>query len=166
MKKLSVFLLIFLTVFGLDFYSKLYVYNHLEQFFPRGYLIFDSGFGIRLLWQYVENRGGAWGALADYHTELLIFRVCVIGFLFFYLMFSKQRVLQFLGISMVIAGAFSNVFDCFFYGHVIDMIHFTFWGNSYGVFNVADAAIFMGAIAYIFARQFQKKPKKKKAIAE
>ena len=46
--------------------------------------------------------------------------------------------------TLILAGAISNVIDTFVYGHVVDMIHFTFWGYDYAVFNLADSAVCLG----------------------
>ena len=43
-----------------------------------------------------------------------------------------------------------NVLDFFLYRHVIDIIHFVFWGYDYPVFNVADSLIFIGTFLILF----------------
>ena len=48
-------------------------------------------------------------------------------------------------------GALCNILDYFFYGHVIDMLHFVFWGYDYPVFNVADSFICIGVFWLFFA---------------
>lgn len=45
---------------------------------------------------------------------------------------------------LIIAGAVGNVADFFLYGHVVDMLHFVFWGYDFPIFNVADSAISIG----------------------
>jgi signal peptidase II len=71
---------------------------------------------------------------------------------------------------LIMTGAFGNVFDCYYYGHVIDMFHFLFWGNSYGVFNFADLLIFLGALGLsltLFIKEkgkVEKKEKEKKVV--
>jgi Lipoprotein signal peptidase len=48
---------------------------------------------------------------------------------------------------LIVTGAIGNAFDYWRYGHVIDFLHFTFWGSSFPVFNLADAYITLGAIS-------------------
>jgi signal peptidase II len=57
---------------------------------------------------------------------------------------NRQRLLA-SGLSLVMGGAIGNVIDRLRYGHVVDFIH-AHWGNAYfPAFNVADAAISVGA---------------------
>jgi signal peptidase II len=51
-----------------------------------------------------------------------------------------------LGLSLILGGAFGNLIDRAFIGHVVDFVD-VYWGNShFWAFNVADAAITVGAI--------------------
>jgi signal peptidase II len=51
-----------------------------------------------------------------------------------------------LGLSLILGGAFGNLIDRAFIGHVVDFVD-VYWGNShFWAFNVADAAITIGAI--------------------
>jgi len=68
-------------------------------------------------------------------------------------------------LTMIIAGAVGNVVDSFVYGHVIDMVHFVFWGYSFPVFNVADSCIFLGVVSMMVEACVQK-IKSKKAHVE
>jgi signal peptidase II len=154
MRKIGgIFLLVFSFVFLLDFLSKRYILGHLDQCFPIGFLLWDSHIGVKLYLQYVENRGGAWGMLSDYYPYLLGFRLLVISGLILYTFLSKLHWSRVLFLSFLLAGAMCNVIDCFLYGYVIDMIHFTFFGHSYGIFNIADASIFLGVFGLLFSKQ-------------
>ena len=57
----------------------------------------------------------------------------------------------------ILAGAIGNVLDSYIYGHVIDMFHFVFWGRSYGIFNFADAMIFLGGFGLLIATYEKKR---------
>ncbi len=46
----------------------------------------------------------------------------------------------------ILLGAFSNIFDRIFYGHVIDYIYVSF----YSMFNIADAMIVLPALAWLW----------------
>jgi signal peptidase II len=51
-----------------------------------------------------------------------------------------------LGLSLILGGAFGNLIDRALVGHVVDFVD-VYWRNShFWAFNVADAAITIGAI--------------------
>jgi len=158
------FYVLFLTSFALffvDFFIKQWTVHSLYS--PR--LVFETPFGIDFLLQKVTNRGAAWGMFSAYHDILLGFRVGVIGALLAYILFlCKSRWIA-AASMLIMTGAFGNVFDCYYYGYVIDMFHFIFWGNSYGVFNFADLLIFVGALG-LSLTLFIKEKEKGKGRAE
>ena len=49
------------------------------------------------------------------------------------------------GFALIIGGAMGNLIDRFLYGHVIDYFLFHTPGWSFAIFNLADAAITVGA---------------------
>ena len=102
---------------------------------------------------YVQNKGMAWGMLASYQWVILTFRVIFLAVLSYFLIRSKKMQKQMLGYLLILFGAFGNVLDTFMYGYVVDMLNFTFWGRSYGIFNIADAMIFIGAFMIIFMKE-------------
>ncbi len=56
-----------------------------------------------------------------------------------------ERMARF-GLSLILGGAFGNLVDRAFIGHVVDFVDVS-WGNShFWAFNVADAAITIGAV--------------------
>lgn len=138
---------LFLGLFVLDFLLKYWVHN----FVLEPIVVFRSPFGVDFLIQCVTNRGGAWGMLSSFQIPLLLFRIGIAIGLSIYLFFYCQARRVALFITLVITGALGNIFDFFYYGYVVDMLHFTFWGRSYGIFNLADAMIFSGAVGLIFS---------------
>jgi signal peptidase II len=54
------------------------------------------------------------------------------------------------GVGMVIGGALGNLIDRLAYGRVADFFHFYGFGYDWYVFNVADIAITLGAVAIIY----------------
>lgn len=135
-----------ILLFALDFSLKSFAYHSLS--YPL--TIFKSPIGIDFILQYVTNRGGAWGMLAEFHYPLLFFRIFVVlGLLIYWMRHHRNKQLSFF-LVLVIVGAFCNIFDCLYYGYVVDMLHFTFWGKSYGIFNLADSLIFLGALGLVF----------------
>lgn len=55
-----------------------------------------------------------------------------------------------IGIGLVIGGALGNLTDRLMYGAVADFFHFHAFGYGWYVFNIADTAITLGAIAIIY----------------
>jgi len=102
---------------------------------------------------YVENTGMAWGMFSSFQSVILLIRMVLIGIIGFGILKNKSIQSQIVPYALIFFGAVGNVIDTFVYGHVIDMLHFTFWGKSYGIFNIADAMIFLGALLIIFSRK-------------
>lgn len=122
-----------------------------SHFYPFGGIgVFDSG-SIQFALNYVTNTGMAWSLFAGYAKTLLVLRISLIGFLIIYYCRSVQSLSIKLPLALIIAGAIGNVVDVFVYGHVIDMLHFVFWGYDYPVFNLADSAICVGIISYLIS---------------
>jgi signal peptidase II len=55
-----------------------------------------------------------------------------------------------IGVGLVIGGALGNLIDRMVYGRVADFFHFYGFGYDWYVFNVADIAITLGAVAIIY----------------
>ena len=61
---------------------------------------------------------------------------------------ATQGLLAF-GLTLILGGAIGNVIDRFEHGYVVDFVH-AHWGSAYfPAFNVADAAISIGAVLVI-----------------
>lgn len=116
-----------------------------------GIAVFQDFFGIDFSIVHATNRGAAWGILSSYQYVLLVGRITLILAALVWMVFYNKNRNYSLPLALIITGAIANVVDTFFYGHVIDMLKFTFWGYEYPVFNVADSAIFVGVFWMIFA---------------
>lgn len=53
------------------------------------------------------------------------------------------------GLALIIGGAFGNMLDRARIGSVIDFVHLSYQAWSFAIFNVADTAITLGAIATV-----------------
>jgi signal peptidase II len=118
-----------------------------------GIPIFSFG-GITFSLNSIANTGMAWGFFADCPGVLFTIRIFILlGLIFFA---PKQ-----FPIWLIITGAFGNALDYCLYGKVIDFFHFTFWGYSFPIFNIADSCITIGVIVLIFFSRQHKidKPK-------
>ncbi len=137
---------ILLSLVLIDFFIKRLV----DSFVKEPILIWKNFLGVDFYIHYVTNRGGAFGMLQAFFKPLLIFRIFVVVALLIYLIKENHPFKKNLFIVCVLAGALGNIIDSFLYGHVIDMFHFLFWGRSYGIFNFADAMIFVGSLGLFF----------------
>jgi signal peptidase II len=54
------------------------------------------------------------------------------------------------GFGLIIGGALGNLIDRFLYGRVADFFHFYGFGYDWYIFNIADVAITLGAVAIIY----------------
>ncbi len=146
MRKRNWFLLtIGVSFLFLDGLTKYLVHSHLPIYglnlYPYGGIgVFQNLFGIECSIVHTVNTGAAWSFFSGYQIPLLILRVGLIGGMFYYLIYKDRSI----PLVLIISGALGNVIDYLFYGHVVDMIHFVFWGYHYPIFNIADSAIFIG----------------------
>lgn len=151
-----------LIILAIDQASKLLVHQSLPLMSSHAYVypyggigIFQNFFGIEFSISHATNRGAAWGILANYQIALLAFRMVLVAGILTYFWRSEKHPSWRIPLALVLAGAFGNILDAFFYGHVVDMFHFVFWGYDYPTFNVADSAIFLGISSLILASWFE-----------
>ena len=91
---------------------------------------------------YSENYGAAFSLFENERIFLIIASLVVIGFVIYYF---KYKNLQ-LGLSLVLAGAISNLIDRIFRGYIVDFINVGIWP----VFNLADMYNVAGVLMVIF----------------
>ena len=102
-----------------------------------------------LRFTYVENRGMAFGLLADHRWVFIVTSVVGIGFITFYLFRYVERNLSRVGLALIIGGGIGNMIDRVRLGFVVDFIDFCAFDFWVWVFNVADAAVCVGAALFI-----------------
>ncbi|MBD2858713.1 lipoprotein signal peptidase [Spongiibacter sp. KMU-158] len=146
-KHRTVWLLVLLAAVALDQYTKQLAESLLNYAQPVEWL---SVLDMTLHY----NRGAAFSFLNDaggwqrwFFTALAF---AVSGYLLVWLMkLHREQWLLSLALSLVAGGAIGNVIDRIRFGHVVDFIS-VHWGNSYfPTFNIADAAITVGAACMI-----------------
>ena len=99
---------------------------------------------------YVENRGAAFGMLANHRwVFIVISTVTIIAML--YVLFSGrlQNKLYTVSVSMIISGGIGNMIDRILLGYVVDFIDFRL--INFAVFNGADSFVCVGAGILILA---------------
>ena len=133
-------LLCILTVIGvvaLDQLSKLWV---LDALVPIGsYRLWD---GV-LHFTYVENRGAAFGMLANHRWVFMIVSTAAIIAMILYVAIAKPKSkFEILSLSFIIGGGIGNMIDRVARGFVVDFIDVTC--INFYVFNIADSFVCVG----------------------
>ena len=99
---------------------------------------------------YVENRGAAFGMLADSRwVFMIISTVAILGMIAFLFSGMSQNILYDISLAIVISGGIGNMIDRVALGYVVDMIDFRL--INFAVFNVADSFVCVGAGLLILA---------------
>ncbi len=138
-------ILIFIAVLALDQLTKVLCASWLTVLPGKTYSLIDGVFSLT----YVENRGAAFGMLQNRRVFFIIITIIVCGFIVYALIRERGRMhaLMKAALSLVLAGAVGNLIDRAFLGYVRDMFYFEL--IDFAVFNVADAAITVGAAILI-----------------
>ncbi|MBR3862179.1 MAG: signal peptidase II [Clostridia bacterium] len=102
-----------------------------------------------LRFTYVENRGMAFGLLSDHRWVFLVLSTVGIVLMCLYLWYYAKTTLSRVGLSLVIAGGIGNMIDRMVLGFVVDFIDFCAFDFWVWVFNIADAAVCVGAAIFI-----------------
>ena len=99
---------------------------------------------------YVENRGAAFGILADQRwVFILISSVTIVGLLFVLYAGYLSNMLYKVSVAMIISGGVGNMIDRLMLGYVVDFIDFRL--INFAVFNGADSFVCVGAGLLILA---------------
>lgn len=99
---------------------------------------------------YVENRGAAFGMLADHRWVFMILSVVGIAAIFVYLTVTKPKSWWMrLALCFIVGGGVGNMIDRIARGYVIDFIDCRF--IDFYVFNVADSFVCVGCAMFIIA---------------
>lgn len=125
------------------------------------------------------NKGAAFSFLSDAGGwQRWFFTLLAIGvsiFIFFWLkkLTAKEKMLT-ISLTMILGGAIGNVIDRVLYGHVIDFIDWFYYSSTgclpffyqhnhaschWPTFNIADSAIFVGAVLMIIQAFFYNESK-------
>ncbi len=137
-KKPIIYALIILAGIGIDQLTKLLSVNFLK---PKGSVPIIKNV-IHLT--YVENRGAAFGMLADNRwVFIVISTAAIIGLSIYLFKFKVPNMLYGIAISMIISGGIGNMIDRLALGYVVDFIDFAL--INFAVFNGADSFVCVGA---------------------
>ena len=128
-------------------------------------LLYDSSIIIKGLLNltYVRNPGAAFGFLSHaapvFRSAFFILTtVSAIGLIFYYIAMSKENETGLVfALSLILGGAAGNLIDRVRFGEVVDFIDVYWKTYHWPAFNVADAAISVGACIMIFEMLRRKK---------
>lgn len=150
-KRATIILLVLVSCVGCDQVTKNIAKHHLPKFETIS-LLNDT---LRL--QYAENQGAflSLGAAIPENMRYLLLTCMVAGFLLFLLSYliKSERIKNSttVALSLILAGGAGNLIDRIFNaGRVIDFINIGVGSVRTGVFNIADIAITIGTIWFIF----------------
>lgn len=135
---------IVLLVVLLDQISKLLVLAYMYE----GHVVLIKGV---LNFTYVENRGMAFGMLADHRWMFIVLSVVGIGLMGFYLFRYVKNWLPRVGLGLIVGGGIGNMIDRIRLGFVVDFIDFCAFDFWVWVFNIADAAVCVGAALFVLS---------------
>lgn len=97
--------------------------------------------------QYVENRGMAFGMLKDCRWLFIIFTVIVVVGVIIYMITTKpQSKFLLTSLALILGGGVGNLIDRIFLGYVVDYIQLSFFSS---VCNFADYCITIGTVLLI-----------------
>ena len=142
----TAFFLIALLIVITDQLSKLWIRSNLAI----GDSVFELGF-FRLI--HISNTGAAFGIFRGHTLPLTIISCVGVVFLLLYSFLSYRQFPQldrwasWTGLGLILGGTIGNLIDRLRLGYVTDFIDFGFWP----AFNVADSAIVIGVIIFVFS---------------
>ena len=113
---------------------------------------------------YVENRGAAFGMLADHRWVFMVFSTIAILVMLGWLFWEKPKSWWIrVSAAFIIAGGIGNMIDRVRLGYVVDFIDCRF--IDFYVFNVADSFVCVGCAMFLMAAVYMEimEAKKKKA---
>ncbi|ARC85257.1 signal peptidase II [Clostridium argentinense CDC 2741] len=104
-----------------------------------------------LSFEYLENRGAAFGMLQNKLWFLATTTFLVVGVILFYLIkYKPKSLLTRISFAMIISGAIGNFYDRVVYKYVVDFILVHYKDVYYfPTFNVADIFVTLGTIGLI-----------------
>jgi len=103
---------------------------------------------------HIENKGAAFGLFAGLgNVFFIIISLVAILFIAYYLKTVQKR-MEIISLSLVLGGAVGNLIDRIKIGKVTDFIDFYVNNWHWPSFNVADSALTVGIILFLWANIF------------
>ena len=139
--------LISLSVFLLDILSKNFIQNKMIY----GEQVEITSF---LSLVHFQNTGAAFSFLSDQGGWQRYFLIAISLLAVLYIPWLinqyKKNILIVIGLLLILGGAIGNLYDRISYGYVIDFIYLHFAEFYWPAFNVADSAISLGVLLFLY----------------
>ena len=139
--------LISLSIFLLDILTKNYIQNKIMY----GDQVEITSF---LSFVHFQNPGAAFSFLSDQGGWQRYFLIVISLFAVIYIPWLinqyKKNMLIVIGLLLILGGAIGNLYDRISYGYVIDFIYFHIAEFYWPAFNVADSAISIGVLLFLY----------------
>ena len=104
---------------------------------------------------YIQNRGAAFGMLADQRwVFLIVSSITIVAMLVFLILTKSRNPLLLSSVAMILSGGIGNMIDRLALGYVVDMIEVRL--INFAVFNVADSFVCVGAAILFLAILLEK----------
>ncbi len=145
----TITLVVVALLVGLDQFTKFLVLTNVK---PVAAVPFIDGI---IQFRYVENTGAAFSILSEktWLLSILTGVMILIGLLYLFLGKADNK-LQYISLTLIIAGGLGNLVDRIFRGFVVDFIEYLFM--EYAVFNFADILVTVGAVLLVVSVLFVK----------
>ena len=158
-------LLFILLVIGTVVLDQLTKYWVLQSLVPIGtYRLWPYG----LHFSYVENRGAAFGMLADHRWVFMVISTLAILALVVYMCVARPKSrFEIVALAFIAGGGIGNMIDRIFRGFVVDFIDVAC--INFYVFNVADSFVCIGCgmlFVYLLLAEIDEKKAKPSAPAD
>lgn len=139
---------IVLVIVALDQFTKFIVANNLEL--REKITVIPCFFSIT----HIHNEGIAFGILSDYGTvaKIIVAVLTLLMIIVAIMAIVKKWVsdsMSVICVSFIIGGGIGNLIDRIVLQYVVDFFAFTFWGNDFAIFNVADIFVTVGTFLFI-----------------
>ena len=136
-----------LSIFLLDILTKNYIQNKImygEQVEITSFLSFV----------HFQNPGAAFSFLSDQggwqRYFLIVISLLAVIYIPWLINQYKKNMLIVIGLLLILGGAIGNLYDRISYGYVIDFIYFHIAEFYWPAFNVADSAISIGLLLFLY----------------
>lgn len=153
--KRPAWLLIPVSVLGMDLLSKLWVLSRLHE--GESLSVIPGFFNLSLGF----NNGAIFGSLQGLPewVRAALFTVAGLAALFYFgghFLKDDTPAMERAALGLILGGALGNGLDRLWHGHVVDFLDFVFGSWHYWTFNLADSAIVCGAL--LFGLHFLRRP--------
>ena len=156
-KRNIIYIFIFILIFAIDRFSKLYILNLVEM--NDALNIYVASFlNFYLIW----NKGIAFGLFSfdqNFIYNFITFLITTITIIVLIIAIKSRDYKGYFFMS-IFSGSVGNLYDRIYYSAVPDFIDFHLNDFHWFIFNVADIFISLGVICLIFVEIFFKKENK------